>query len=93
MITPLDALFKYAYERYDLNQWFHDEDMAQDYNRSVRGAEMCEKKLLEALTGETLQTFQNYRDNRDMMFDLEHQLLFCEALALGIYLGSLSNRC
>lgn len=93
MITPLDALFKYAYERHDLNQWFHDEDMAQDYQHSVQGAEIDEKKLLETLEGKTLQIFKNYQDNRDMMFDLEHQLLFREALALGIYLGSLAGRC
>ena len=93
MITPLDALFKYAYERHDLNQWFHDEDMAQDYRDNVRYAGKDEQELLNVLEGETLETFKRYQDHRDSMFDHEYQLLFREALALGIYLGSLSGRC
>ncbi len=93
MITPLDALFKYAYERHDLNQWFHDEDMAQDYHDSVRCADIDEQKLLNVLEGETLNIFKRYLDHRASMFDHEYQLLFREGLALGIYLGSLGGRC
>ena len=93
MITPMDVLFNYAYKRQDLNQWFHDEDMAKDYQDSADFAQQQREALLSALNGSDLQTFERYVANQDMAHDLEQRLLFSEGLALGIYLGSLSARC
>lgn len=92
MITPMDALFNYAYQRQDLNQWFHDEDMAKDYQDSVQYAEEQRRELLSTLNGNDLRIFQKYVGNQDMAHDLEQHLLFREGLALGIYLGSLAGR-
>ena len=94
MITPLDALYKCAYERNRFEQWFHDEDIRKDYEDCMEYAEAGRKELLSTLEGRPpLSEFRRYVENQETVSNLWGEVLFKEGLSLGIYLGSLSSRC
>lgn len=89
MIPELETLYRQAINTANLSRWLRDGDITEDYKDSASYAEEEEKRLLSTLTGEALEEFRRYIDNRAAQEDAENRMLFSQGLSMGIRLGSL----
>ena len=92
MQTVLEALYQYALETHDPDQWSPDPDFRSDYHMTLHNTEDLLEQLNRTLDPSAAVLFRKFLDSTKEENSMDRESLFLRGVAIGLQLVSLTQR-